>query len=109
MTRYQLQKCVREQGESDAEVWVAPVPQGPILRLDGAGGAIIALLHEADRPMGVAEIVTAFGEAEDLPADADAQVRTFLESVMEYGLVVAVGTGPDDPEDSDTAVVVSPA
>ena len=86
-TVYRLADIVYEPAIDDPRaLWVAPVPEGPVARLDGVGPLIIDLLMES--PMSTDELLQQMrATLPDIPADADETVRTFLDSLVDSGIL----------------------
>lgn len=86
-TVYRLADIVYEPDIDDPRaLWVAPVPEGPVARLDGVGPLIIDLLMES--PMSTDELLQQMrATLPDIPANADETVRTFLDSLVDSGIL----------------------
>lgn len=86
-TVYRLASIVHEPDIDDPRaLWVAPVPEGPVARLDGVGPLIIDLLMES--PKSAPELLQAMrAMMPDMPSDADETVRAFLDSLVGSGIL----------------------
>lgn len=86
-TVYRLADIVYEPDIDDpCALWVAPVPQGPVARLDGVGPLIIELLLES--PKSTDELLQEMrATIPDMPSDADETVRAFLDSLVGSGIL----------------------
>lgn len=79
-TRYRALPFAIDEHEGD--VWAAPLPDGPMMNLQGIAVLILDLLAEAKSPCGVAEIAGRLREhVADAPPAAEAEVLVgdFLE------------------------------
>lgn len=86
--RYAIGQVGWEHDPATDCVYVASLPQGPILRIDGAGAPILALLIEADAPLTIGEILARLGERiPELPDDADEHVERFLTQMRAHDVV----------------------
>lgn len=85
--RFRLAELVHETVEDGQ--WIAPVPHGPFIHVRGSGGAILAILQDAQSQgdaLGVDEIVTRLHEViDDVPAHAADSVQEFLDHLLESG------------------------
>lgn len=77
--------------EEDASgIWVAPIPDGPIVRVDGIGPLILELLSAHAEGCTLAELTAAVRQAvPDAPdaAEAEALVGAFLEQLASLHVI----------------------
>lgn len=89
MTRYRLRPMVHERDGED--LWAGALPHGPIVRLGGAAGPVLAVLAETGEPCAAAEVVARMREEVDgVPEDAEQVVAAFLRELADLGLVAEV-------------------
>ncbi|SEA67408.1 hypothetical protein SAMN02910418_02132 [Bowdeniella nasicola] len=75
-------------------LWVAPLPQGPVLQLDGVAPSILQVLSESPEPLNVNELIDSLeGAGLPVPEEAHDQVRAFLESAVTYEIVAVTAAG----------------
>lgn len=103
--RVRLADLVHERDEGSGTVWVAPVPDGPMVRVDGIGPVVLAVLAGQPEGATLPGLVAELGRlVPDMPSDAQSELEPFLESLIEAGVLDEVpdqgeraadeGTGP---------------
>lgn len=92
MSRCRLVPVVWEQDPASADMWVAPVPDGPLVRIGGIGTVVFELLLddggvglEADE---IAETIRRLDPS--APIDAEKQIRRFLAELTAHGIAEEV-------------------
>ena len=90
--RYRLGDVVIDRVE-DA-VWIAPLPSGPIMLLQGVSPLVVDVLAAADSPLTPSEVLEGLRAlVADVPADAEAIVAVHLTDLAEHGVLEAVADG----------------
>ncbi|MCS6711614.1 hypothetical protein JSY14_06075 [Brachybacterium sp. EF45031] len=70
--------------------WIAPMPDGPIGRLEGIGPLLLDVLAEAGEPLDAAELTRRLRTyVPDAPDDAEQIVEEFLPLMARLGVVTA--------------------
>lgn len=85
MTRYRLGDVVTEW-EADG-LWVAPLPDGPIGRIEGVGPVIVDALEGAGSLTAKEILKVLRAELTGVPAEADELVAEFLRGLARQGVV----------------------
>ena len=87
--RYRLGDVVIDRVEDEA--WVAPLPSGPIMLLQGVSPLVVDVLTAAGSPLTSHEVLEGLrGLVADVPADAEAIVTAHLVDLAEHGVLEAV-------------------
>ncbi|WP_019158285.1 hypothetical protein [Brevibacterium senegalense] len=73
-------------------LWIAPLPHGPVIRLEGMA---VILLEQFREPTPIAEAVDAcMSLVDDAPDDAPDQLRSAVDGFIDAGLLSPVHTTP---------------
>lgn len=96
MTAYRRCRDVAVVGKEGVdEVYVAHVPDGPVLSLLGTGGIIWRLLADG---LQIGEIIAALYEGTGAPVEeVEPAVRDFIADLVSQGLIEAVPQGEPAP------------
>lgn len=87
--RYQLGDVVIDRVEDD--VWIAPLPSGPIMLLQGVSPLVVDVLAAATAPVTVEEVLGGLRAlVADVPADAESIIAAHLTDLAEHGVLEAV-------------------
>lgn len=87
--RYRLGDVVIDRVEDD--VWIAPLPSGPIMLLQGISPLVVDVLTAAGSPLTSHEVLEGLrGLVADVPTDAEAIVTAHLVDLAEHGVLEAV-------------------
>jgi acetolactate synthase small subunit len=99
VTRYRLRPHTIDRAED--HLWIAPLPEGPITRIEGAGVQILHVLEEQPELAAVtaAEVAAFLREhIEEIPDGAELQIAAFLKELDQAGIIETVpgGTSADE-------------
>lgn len=87
--RYALGQIGWQRDAATGAVYIAPLPQGPVLRIDGAGVPVLTVLAEARGPLTAPQILTRLtGYLTELPDDAADHIQCFLDEMRRNGVVL---------------------
>lgn len=77
-----------ESPEDEGTVFVAGLPQGPPVRIEGSAVQVLAVLDEAESALTLEEILARLRQViAHLPPHAGQEVEEFLRSMMHLGVV----------------------
>lgn len=68
--------------------WVAGLPHGPIMMMEGIGALVLQVIETVDEPITATQVTALLREyVEDMPADAQATIEVFLADLVECGIL----------------------
>lgn len=92
MTRLRLAPIVHEVDEETELLYVARVPDGPIVRVEGVGPLILDILSAHPDGLTMNELIQQLrAQLPEMPADPAAELSPFLQSLETAGVLIADG------------------